>query len=362
MKPIILKAPAVSAATSAAILLALVFAACDNPGGPTPTRNTGGQTPTLTRLEIAGPDSVPPGAAQGFRATARFSDGSERDVTTQASWSSANDAIVSVSSSGQVTGRERGETDIRASYSQLVSTKRVMVLPSGTFKISGRVLDTGVEVPDARVAVTAGSATGLSTLSQNGRYALYGVSGPTQITVSKDGYQPRVENVDVSAHRTLDIYIAVLGPPWDPSGTYTLTIALAPDCRSALPEELWVRTYAAVVMIYTVNPRFVTVGLKGDGLETVNWWFWSGRIGENSVAFENVDYYGPVLAQRLTASKFFLIESGNVSPAKAEVTRSPTGLEGSFDGKVAIAEGAVWYNSTITAQCHSANHRMTFSR
>jgi len=358
MKPILLKTPVVSAALSAAILLALVLAACDNPSGPGPTPTPG----RPIRLEIAGPDSVPPGGTQALRATAYFSSGPVRDVTAEVLWSSAENTIVSVSPSGLITGRERGEADIRASYSQLTSTKRVVVLPTGTFKLSGRVLDDIFEVTDARVEVTAGSATGLSTLSKDGRYALYGVSGPTQITVSKDGYQLRVENVDVSVHRTLDIYVAPLGPPWDPSGTYTLTIAVAPDCRSALPEELWVRTYTAALTLYPTNPRRVTVGLGGAGLEAVNWWFWLGRIGEDGVTFENVDYYGPALVQRFAASKFFRIESGNSSTAKAELTRSQTGLEGPLNGTVTVTEGAVWYDSTRTAHCHSASHRFTFSR
>ncbi len=114
-----------------------------------------------------------------------MSDGSQRDVTAEAAWSSANGSIVSVSSGGLATAHERGETDIRAAVSQSISTKVVMVLPPGTFKVSGQVLDEHFSVTDARVEVTAGSATSLSTLSQRVQYALYGVSGPTEIRAAK---------------------------------------------------------------------------------------------------------------------------------------------------------------------------------
>lgn len=358
MKPMFLRTRPVMVGLWTAILLASFLAACDNPSRPSPLP---GQ-PSVFRLEIAGPDSVPPGGAQQLKATAYFTTGPVRDVTAEVSWTSSDSTIVSVSSSGLATGRERGETDIRASYSQLASTKRLMVLPPGTFKLSGRVQDANLDVTDARVEVTAGSATGLSTLSKDGRYALYGVSGPTQLTVSKDGYQSRVENIDVNVHRTLDIFVVPLGPPWDPSGTYTLTIGVAPECRSTLPAELWARTYKAVLTLYSPNPRFVNVSLEGAAFVSLNYWFWTGRIGENSVTFENVDYYGPALVQNFAESKFFFIESQRFSPAKAVVTRSPSSLEGPLEGTIEVGEGAVWYTSTRTAQCSSTNHRFTFTR
>ena len=176
-------------------MLALLFAACDrNPGRPTPVPGA----PSVVRLEVTGPGSIAPGGAEQFRATAHMSDGSQRDVTTEAAWNSANASIISISSAGLATAHDRGEADIRVAFSEVMSTKRVMVLPRGTFKVSGRVLDGEVGVTDARVEVAVGSATGLSTLSQDGDYGLYGISGQTQIRVSKEGYQPRIENLDVT--------------------------------------------------------------------------------------------------------------------------------------------------------------------
>jgi hypothetical protein len=342
----------VLAAFSVSILLALLLAGCDQPpNGPSPPL-----VPHLARFEIVGPGSIAPGGTEQFRANALFSDGSQRDVTGEAAWTSENHSVVTVSPVGLASGNERGETEISAAYSQAVNTKRVFVVPPGTFKLSGRVLDGNVGVTGARVEVAAGSATGLSTVTQDGRFVLYGVSGQTQIRVSKEGYQPRTENLEVTDHRNLEIPLFLLRPPWDPSGRYTLTIAAAPECRTVLPEDAWLRRYTAVVQVDT-DPRFANVTLQGADFVSSNFWFWLGRIGETTVTFE-VDsyYYGPALVERLSSSRFLFIVG------RAEVARSPAGLEGHFDGTLQLGEGEVWYNTSRAAPCRSANHRFTFSR
>ena len=365
MKSSRLKPTALTAALSTAILLALFLAACDkdSPSGPSPLPPTvaGG----VVRLELTGPASLPPGEAEQFRATAHLSDGSQRDVTTEAAWTSADSSIVSVSTSGLATGQDRGETDIRGAFSQVISTKRVMVLPPGTFKLSGRVLEDSVGVPDARVEVTAGSAAGLSTVSQDGSYALYGVSGQTQVRVTKDGYHPLVEAVTVTDHQTFDFHLLLLAPPWDPSGTYTLTITAAPECRTTLPEDVWMRTYRAVLTLRTSNARYVHVNLEGADVLNLDTAFWnSGRIRESSVFFSGaypLFDYGPTLVERLSSSRFLIVDAGADWP-EAEVARTPAGLDGPFKGALATGEGAVWSNASLTAQCRSTNHRFTFSR
>ena len=323
----------VCAALSTAILLAVLFVACDkNPGRPTPVPGV----PSVVRLELAGPGSIAPSAAEQFRATAHMSDGSQRDVTAEAAWSSANGSIVSVSSGGLATAHERGETDIRAAVSQSISTKVVMVLPPGTFKVSGQVLDEHFSVTDARVEVTAGSATGLSTLSQRGHYALYGVSGPTEIRAAKEGYQPRVETLDVIGHRILDIPLIFLRPPWDPSGSTSSRLPPRPSAWLRCRKTHECALYRASLQLLP-NSRYVSVTLEGDNFESLNHWFWRGSIGETSVLFEYVNYYGynvPPLVERVAPSRFFYVWAG-----KVEVARSPGGLEGSFDGTFEIGEG-----------------------
>ncbi len=226
----------VGAALSAAIVLALLFAACDrNPRRPTPVPGA----PSVVRLEVTGPGSIAPGGAEQFRATAHMSDGSQRDVTTEAAWNSANASIISISSAGLATAHDRGEADIRVAFSEVMSTKRVMVLPRGTFKVSGQGARRGGRRD--RCARRGSCRVRHRTLdTQPGwRLRLVWYFRPDADSGFEEGYQPRIENLDVTDHRTLDIGLALVRPPWIPSGKYTLTIAAAPQCRAALPEDVW---------------------------------------------------------------------------------------------------------------------------
>ena len=346
----------VASAWLTAALLAMLFVACDrNPGRPTPVPDV----PAAVNLQMTGPGTMAPAVAEQFRATAFFSNGSQRDVTSDAVWTTANGSIISVSSTGLATAHDRGETDVQVALSQVFSTKRVIVVPPGTFRVAGRVLENGVGLTDARIEVTAGSTTGLSTLSQDGRYGLYGVSGQMELRVTRDGYHPHVQGLNVTDHRNLDIPMLLARPLWDPSGSYTVTIAAAPECRNRLPEEARVRTFTAVLSMNPTYPRYVGVALSGSNLEKSGF-AWAGQIGDNSVTFENRGAYytsGEPLVERLPSSRFFFLYS-----LTAEVTRSPTGLDGTVPGNLQVREGGDWLHTTLTSECGPASHRLTLSR
>jgi len=342
-------------ATATVVGLLLIGCDKDPPTTPEPGR--------VTSLELTGPDSISPGGTEQFRVTARTLNGVGRDVTTEASWNSADTSIVTVASDGRATGGLRGETDVRATFSGMTGVRRVMVLPPGTFKLSGRVLDANVAVTDARVEVTAGSATGLWTLTRDGHYALYGVSGTTEVTVTKQGYHPHLERLDVNRHLLHNLSLALIEPRWDPSGTYTMTVTAAPECRDALPEEARARTYPASIAVES-NLSYAGIRFPGTQFVSMNWWFWeAARIGANSLTLEASDYhnYGPPLVERLSPARYFLVEGTN-ELAKAEVFRSSTGLEGQLDATISIREGNNWFDAPRVATCRSVNHRLTFAK
>jgi len=72
-------------------------------------------TAGLTGLSI---DGQPPivGSSSQLVATAAFGDGSTRDVTTQASWSSGDSSILTISPSGLAAGVRGGTTTAQATY------------------------------------------------------------------------------------------------------------------------------------------------------------------------------------------------------------------------------------------------------
>ena len=212
---------AILAAFSTALALSGLLAACDAlPTGPSPAAtgipgqaSTGG--PDVARIEIVGPPALAPGETAQFNLIAHLTDGSRRDVTNDARWSAADwppGSVLSIAGPGLATGRERGDAWLRAVFSAgtvLSNAKDVIVVPAGTYRLNGVVSEAGVQtrpVSDALVEVTTGAGAGLFTSTRgDGSYRLYGVSGESNIRVTKDGYQPQTQTVIVTDHQTLDI-------------------------------------------------------------------------------------------------------------------------------------------------------------
>jgi len=93
--------------------------------------------PTLTSIEIA-PPSLTIGVGipyLGFVTTAVYSDGSTRDVTTEAILTSADTTIVQISG-GTLTGLKAGTTTVQATYAGLAATASVHVTASPLQSIS----------------------------------------------------------------------------------------------------------------------------------------------------------------------------------------------------------------------------------
>src|SRR5262245_23051851 len=62
-----------------------------------------------------------------FVATATLADGSSRDVTADAAWTSSSTAVVTVSTDGVVTGIDPGEADVRVTYQGLSGSVHVAI-------------------------------------------------------------------------------------------------------------------------------------------------------------------------------------------------------------------------------------------
>lgn len=231
-----------------ALALAGNLAACTSePAGGSPLRPS--SPLAITSLEIQGPGTVPPGSTARFTVTARLSDGVSRDVTDETVWHSSSPSVLSIDGTGLATAHARGETHLSANYLSRLSTREVIVVPAGSYRLTGQVTESDASdavLVDALVEVTAGSGAGLSTATgTDGRYRLYGVAGDTQIRVTKEGFQPRVLSVAVADHQTQNVELSLVRPREDVSGAYTLTITAVGDCRQALPEEVRTRTYTA---------------------------------------------------------------------------------------------------------------------
>jgi len=129
-----------------------LLACNDRPPGSPVAPLPPGATPMITRIEIGGPASVPPGEDAQLSATARLTDGSSRDVTTEAHWNSANPTVLSVSPEGRATGHQAGEAMVSANIGPALATSEVIVIPRSTFRIVGLVTEA-----DGRSAAVVGA-------------------------------------------------------------------------------------------------------------------------------------------------------------------------------------------------------------
>ena len=353
---------------SLGLVLAATITSCDkSPAAPTPA-----QTPTATRLEISGPRAIVPGVPTQFTATVHMSDGTSRDVTTSTSWRIMPVyGRMDVSAPGVLTARENGFADLSAAYSDLTSTREVIAVPEGTFRLTGIVTDVTPPAGPVNGARVTGGSLSASTGS-DGRYVLLGVAGDIELRVTKDRYRPLAQRVVVTDHQTLNVDLQIDGQLADVSGSYTLTIAAADTCSTALPEEAMSRTYSAIVKqvgpevsIEVGGARFAKVA---GGWRTANVirfaWVWPDNVQFSlggADCFDPDFYYpicqGPEVVEELAPTRFYL-PSGFVG-----LSISPTTLSGKLDGEIGIYSRSAFSEPfSRETSCRSSRHRFTFSK
>ena len=89
--------------------------------------------PTPVSLELLPPNAVLDGKGTSQRVVvrAKYSDGSERDVTSLALFLSSNDSSATISPEGVVTAGDRGEAFVMARFATFTVGAQIIVLPKG---------------------------------------------------------------------------------------------------------------------------------------------------------------------------------------------------------------------------------------
>jgi Bacterial Ig-like domain (group 2) len=95
-----------------AILMLLVVASC----GKGRTQASTVPEDGVVRIEISAPSSVPGGRTVQLIASAHRNDGSVRNVTSQASWTSSNSSVLTISRPGLVSATSPGKSTITVAY------------------------------------------------------------------------------------------------------------------------------------------------------------------------------------------------------------------------------------------------------
>ncbi|WP_082173466.1 Ig-like domain-containing protein [Vibrio sp. VPAP30] len=96
------------------------------------------------------------GKSQTFTATAHYSDGTSKVVSTQSSWASSNTGVASVSGSGVVTGKKAGNANITVSFTDLGVKK------SASASVAVKKALSSVTVTPASDAILVGGNTTLA--------------------------------------------------------------------------------------------------------------------------------------------------------------------------------------------------------
>lgn len=100
-----------------AVACAAAFVACSNSTNP---------SATLQSVVISGTAPVR-GASVQFTATATYSDGSTKDVTSTATWATSDSTIATVTALGMVTGVGDGTASITVTYATASASDPIQI-------------------------------------------------------------------------------------------------------------------------------------------------------------------------------------------------------------------------------------------
>ena len=352
--------------------LGFFAASCDDAQAPGPTGPTPPNPPpaaaAVVRLEIDAPPRIAPGESVQLTATIVRSDGSRESASDRVGWLVDAPALT-VGRTGLAQGVAPGEVRVSVVFERFTATAVVLVLPGGTFKLSGTIADGGFGVGNVTVIAAPRSGATLTTkTTPDGQYAIYGVAGRVDVQLRKDGYFSRTETLDVGDHAALNVDL-------DPdtsttSGTWTLTLTAGPcDAGATLPAEARQRVYTARIVEEWGPRAYMDARLSGaDFVMMVD-----GSGGNHFTGFRDHDrdtlrinlyrhepyeedeapsYYG--LFERLRA------DLGLAITGQLDTTRTQSAIEGRFSGSFVLIRNPP--DGPVEARCDSSAHDFDMRR
>jgi hypothetical protein len=347
------------------LALSFLGAGC-SPASPTP----------VSRFELAGPESVQPGESVQYRAIEHLAHGSIRPPA-DVRWSSSAPGVLQISSTGLATGGAAGESVLTAEAGDQRATRPILVLPAGTFRLSGTIHETTSKAPVPGARVEAEIYEGermqsvpVATAGSDGKYSLYGIPGFPRgafIRVTQAGYFPATELVNtLRAHGTLDLSIERIDTSLpDLAGSYTLTIeadAACPSAPSPLPPHLRRRTFGA--QMQQTGQRLIVsvsspcVGHFDEGCE------FTGRASTSGATFQLTEgdqsrgyYTAPDLVEGLAT--FVPDPQGLWFLGVAMTNISAAGLSGSLAGQITYHPNVFPFPGPSTAGCGAGRFELT---
>ena len=343
---------------SAVAALATLSSCESKPESPIePSRNT-----TNVGIDIIGPRTLAPGDTAPLRAVARRSDGTTVDVTSTVVWRSSAPDVLAITADGMATGLGAGDAFMTVVLDSLSASREIIVVPAGTFRVIGRVLEEGFPafaVSRARIEVDAGAVWTMTDL--NGHYRLHGVPARARLRISRDGYRTHELTLELTDHRSEDLFLSRAGPPLNPVGSYEMTFELSPTCRGRLPDELLIRRYQATLALR--NSRDLQLTLQGatfaPGANVVRGRSSAGGL-ELTFQYDFYFYYGggADLVEIIGPQSYLVLWALN----DASLAVSPRGYSGTFSGGALLLDGDPRSRPRERVSCYATDHRVTLVR
>jgi hypothetical protein len=158
-------------------------------------------------------------------ARATMSDGTSRDVTTQAKWDTSNASLATISPVGVLTALGSGQVDVRATFQDKSGSVSltVAVSPKGpNVTLFGFVFETPPSpkvLPGTTLQITAGPDNGLSVVTDaTGRFQFSAQSATITVEARRDGYLTwRLSNLILDHDQQLYVTLFPI-PPTDATG------------------------------------------------------------------------------------------------------------------------------------------------
>lgn len=346
-------------------LIALTTLACGEDRPPLTGPSAG--SVAVRDVELVAPTTIAPGQTIQLAAYLHLSDGTRVSPSPEfpVTWSTSS-SLLQVTQAGVLSASQtRGEArvTVRTPGGSRAASRTIMVLPDGTFRLVGIVRDaesTTVALPGVRVEVPQ---AGLSTTTDAlGQYLLYGVPAGAVVQVSKAGYLPISEPLQVTTHTTLDFRLALSGTRVALSGNYTLILDMPEGCAGNLNPSLRRRTYEATVTqtggqveIVLTEPRFRLNPANGGN--RITGFADTAGITLDLDAFESYYYIYPEVAERL-ADNSILVPSGH-----AIVVPVGDGVSGGFNATFTQYDARFPSGATgVMGTCRSAATQLTLVR
>ena len=134
----------VPARTAIVAAVVAALAACDRSPATTPTAPTAPNDPaSITRVVVVSPPTLAPGATTQLGLNAVYSDGTTRDVTGAATFTGGPRDVIAISPTGAVTALKLGDAAVTGYLfaNQGSAARELVVVPDGTFRVVGRVIE-----------------------------------------------------------------------------------------------------------------------------------------------------------------------------------------------------------------------------